>query len=98
MANTPSLSGGVVRSGARTWLRLGGWRWCWPPLCTRRRVASWLVFAAVFFVPDISLVCHLAGPCRGAAIYNAAHSYIGPLTLVATLMLSGGTVPTLALV
>jgi len=39
------------------------------------------LFAALFLVPDLSLLGYLAGPRRGAAIYNAAHSLLGPLSL-----------------
>jgi hypothetical protein len=39
------------------------------------------LFAILFFAPDLSFLGFLAGPRLGAAIYNAAHSYIGPLAL-----------------
>ena len=42
---------------------------------------SWVAFAALFFVPDISFVGYLAGPRVGAVVYNLAHSYVGPLLL-----------------
>ena len=43
----------------------------------------WGVFAALFLVPDLSMLGYLAGPRVGAACYNAAHSYLGPATLAA---------------
>ncbi len=55
------------------------------------------MFAALFFAPDVSFAGCLAGPRFGAAIYNVAHSYLGPLILAATL-LSLGTGLTVALV
>ena len=55
------------------------------------------MFAALFFVPDVSFGGYLAGPRVVAAIYNIAHSYVGPLILAAT-MLSVGLGLTLALV
>ncbi|MCC6522325.1 MAG: DUF4260 domain-containing protein [Polyangiaceae bacterium] len=53
--------------------------------------ASWGVFAALFLVPDLSLLGYLAGPRAGALTYNAAHSYLGP----ASLALAGLAVPQL---
>jgi len=37
---------------------------------------DWLLFAAVFLVPDLSLLGYLAGPGPGALSYNIAHSYL----------------------
>ena len=45
--------------------------------------ASWGWFAALFLVPDLSLLGYLAGPRVGAWIYNAGHSLIGPALLAA---------------
>jgi hypothetical protein len=50
--------------------------------------ASWLLFAALFLVPDLSFFGYLAGPRSGAAVYNVAHAYIGPAVL-ACLALAG---------
>ncbi len=49
------------------------------------------LFAALFMVPDLSLLGYLAGPRVGALVYNAAHSLVGPLllALVGTLALPG---------
>ena len=43
-----------------------------------RTGASWWLFAAVWLAPDLSMLGYLAGPCRGARIYNAFHTYITP--------------------
>jgi len=43
--------------------------------------ASWTLFAALFLLPDLSMLGYLAGPRIGAAFYNAGHSYLGPLAL-----------------
>lgn len=43
----------------------------------------WWVFAILFLIPDISFAAYLAGPHTGAIAYNAAHSYIAPMTLIA---------------
>jgi hypothetical protein len=42
----------------------------------------WL-FAALFLVPDLSMLGYLAGPRVGAFAYNIGHSLIGPLLLAA---------------
>ncbi len=36
----------------------------------------WWIFAVLFLVPDLSMLGYLAGPRIGAAIYNAAHSWV----------------------
>jgi Domain of unknown function (DUF4260) len=42
----------------------------------------WLLFAALFLLPDLSLLGYATGPTRLAALlYNAAHSYTLPLIL-----------------
>ena len=41
------------------------------------------MFAALFLVPDLSLFGYLLGPRQGATVYNAVHSYLGPLVLAA---------------
>jgi len=43
--------------------------------------SGWGLFAALFLVPDISMLGYLAGPRVGAACYNAGHSYLGPALL-----------------
>ena len=44
---------------------------------------GWGVFALWLLAPDLSLLGYLAGPRVGAALYNAAHSYVGPVLLLA---------------
>jgi len=46
-----------------------------------RTGASWWLFAALWLVPDLSMLGYLGGSCRGARIYNAVHSYVAPLVL-----------------
>ena len=46
-----------------------------------RTGASWWLFAAVWLLPDLSMLGYLAGPRWGARIYNAVHSYVTPGTL-----------------
>src|SRR5437762_14074907 len=43
---------------------------------------SWLVYAILFLAPDLSFAAYLAGPKPGAILYNAAHSYIAPVSLM----------------
>jgi hypothetical protein len=43
--------------------------------------ASWLQFALLFLVPDISMLGYLANVRVGAISYNAAHCYVAPLIL-----------------
>jgi Domain of unknown function (DUF4260) len=45
---------------------------------------SWLVFAALFLVPDIMMFGYFVGPRFGAAIYNAGHTYTVPALLAAS--------------
>ena len=43
---------------------------------------SWWLFAALWLVPDLSMLGYAGGrPCWGARIYNAAHTYVLPATL-----------------
>jgi hypothetical protein len=42
---------------------------------------SWLLFAVLVLVPDLSMLGYLAGPRAGALAYNLAHSLIGPAML-----------------
>ena len=43
---------------------------------------SWLVFALLFFVPDLSFLAYLSDARFGAMVYNAAHSYMAPVMLM----------------
>ncbi len=36
----------------------------------------WWIFAVLVLVPDLSMLGYLGGPRIGAAIYNAAHSWV----------------------
>ncbi|MEZ4372749.1 MAG: DUF4260 domain-containing protein [Polyangiaceae bacterium] len=50
---------------------------------------SWALFAALFLVPDVSLLGYLRGARFGAWAYNAGHSTLLPLLLAACSYLSG---------
>ena len=98
MYNTTQMGHGAVHSEVRVWLRLEGIvAFLLAITLFAHEGGSWLVFAVLFFVPDVSFAGYLAGPRVGAATYNIAHSYVGPLILAAT-MRSVGPGLTLALV
>ena len=48
-----------------------------------RSGASWWLFAALWLVPDLSMLGYLRGPRLGSWCYNAVHTYIGPIALTA---------------
>jgi hypothetical protein len=43
--------------------------------------ASWLTFALLFFVPDVSMFGYLRNRRVGVTAYNLVHSYVGPALL-----------------
>lgn len=45
--------------------------------------ASWLLFAVLFFVPDLSMVGYLINPRIGSLTYNSIHTYALPAALAA---------------
>lgn len=49
--------------------------------------ASWWLFAALWLVPDLSMLGYLAGPRLGSYCYNAVHTYTGPIALAATALI-----------
>jgi hypothetical protein len=42
---------------------------------------GWLELLLLFLVPDVSMIGYVANARMGCVIYNAAHSYVGPLAL-----------------
>ena len=50
--------------------------------------APWLLFAALFLVPDFALLGYRFGARAGATAYNLFHTSIGPVVLLATGFLS----------
>jgi hypothetical protein len=74
---------GSVTGGLRTLLRLEGLTlFLGMTLLYAVWGGSWLVYAILFLVPDLSFAAYLAGPRFGAIVYNAAHSYMAPMTLM----------------
>ena len=57
-------------------------------LSYHRIQGSWLLFALLFLVPDISMLGYLANVRIGAMAYNAAHCYAVPLLLAAYSLLT----------
>ena len=51
---------------------------------------SWALFAALFLVPDLSMLGYLVGPRAGALAYNAFHTHAPPGVLAAFGVLTGG--------
>ncbi|MCS3744285.1 MULTISPECIES: DUF4260 domain-containing protein [unclassified Rhizobium] len=49
---------------------------------------SWIVFAALFFAPDIFMVGYLLNSRLGALIYNIGHSYVTPCLIIAASLFS----------
>jgi len=76
---------GAVTGGLRTMLRLEGLAlFTGMTLLYAVCGGSWWIYAILFLVPDLSFAGYLAGPRAGAIIYNAAHSYMAPMTLMIT--------------
>jgi hypothetical protein len=44
---------------------------------------SWLLFALLFFAPDLSFLAYFISPRIGAIAYNLVHTTLAPLALVA---------------
>jgi hypothetical protein len=49
-----------------------------------RAGTSWWLFAALWLVPDLSMLGYLGRPCRAARIYNTFHTYLLPGVLALT--------------
>ena len=60
---------------------------------------SWLLFALLLLAPDLAMIAYRFGPAAGAAVYNAAHTYIAPAALgAAGLALGAPAMQALALI
>lgn len=81
---------GAARGGVRALLRLEGAVLLAGAIIAYAQIgADWSAFALLFVAPDLSLLGDPAGARTGAAIYNAAHSSLGPAALVAIGVLAG---------
>jgi hypothetical protein len=78
-----------------TTLRLEGFAVCAMAVFAYAHAGhSWLMFALLFFSPDLSIIGYLMGSRIGAAIYNLFHSYVGPAALWLAGLALGDQVPT----
>ena len=76
---------GAVTGGLRTMLRLEGLTlFTGMTLLYAVWGGSWWIYAILFLAPDLSFAGYLAGAKAGAIVYNAAHSYMAPMTLMVT--------------
>jgi hypothetical protein len=74
---------GAATGGVRTLLRLEGVvLFAGMTLLYGLWEGSWWVYAILFLAPDLSFAAYLGGPKAGAIVYNAAHSYLGPVALM----------------
>jgi hypothetical protein len=74
---------GAVTGGVRTLLRLEGLTlFAGMTLLYAVWGGSWWIYVIVFLLPDLSFAAYLADPKTGAIVYNAAHSYMAPVTLM----------------
>jgi len=81
-----------VSGAPRTLLRVEGLVVLVAAIAAYRMVSgSWLLFGALFLVPDVGALGYLAGPSAGARAYNAVHTYLAPGLLAGAMGL--GLVP-----
>lgn len=53
------------------------------PVCYFHAGYPWWLLLALLLAPDLLMAGYLRGPRLGAGAYNAAHTYIGPVVLLA---------------
>jgi hypothetical protein len=96
----PATSGGFVVGAPKAILRLEGAAVLAASLAAYSRFgADWVLFAALFLVPDLSMLGYFAGRRIGAVSYNLAHSYVLPIALAtAGIALSRHGLPALSLI
>jgi hypothetical protein len=74
---------GAATGGLRTLLRLEGLTlFLGMTLLYAVRGGYWWIYVILFLAPDLSFAAYLAGPRPGAIVYNIAHSYMAPMTLM----------------
>jgi hypothetical protein len=83
-SGAPAAIAGFVIGAPKAILRLEGAAVLAAALAGYSRFGGdWMVFAALFLVPDLSMLAYFAGRRIGAVSYNLAHSYILPIALAA---------------
>ncbi len=95
-----SLPGFSVHGSPRLLLRLEGLAIAALTVALYARIgADWRLFAALWLAPDLSMLGYLFNTCWGARIYNAAHTYVVPITLaLVALTLGASTALPIALI
>jgi hypothetical protein len=79
-----SLTEGIVTGAPRIWLRAEALAVLALSLLLYARLSGhWGIFAALFLVPDLSMLGYVINTRIGAASYNVVHSYVTPLALAA---------------
>lgn len=83
-AGTPAQIAGFVSGAPRLMLRLEGAILLVAASTVYAHIAAnWLLFAALFLVPDLSMLGYLRHRTLGASVYNLGHSYLAPSGLIA---------------
>ena len=83
MTDMTTEATGAATGGVRTLLRLEGLvLFVGMTVLYYKWEGSWLVYALLFLVPDLSFAAYLIGPRIGAIAYNAAHTYLAPVALM----------------
>jgi hypothetical protein len=84
MADAAAGEYGMVTGGIRAVLKVEGLALFAVAVAAYAwRGDSWWLFAILFLAPDLSFLGFLAGPRIGAYAYDALHTTIGPLALLA---------------
>ncbi|MEK9285128.1 DUF4260 domain-containing protein [Bradyrhizobium sp. ISRA442] len=74
---------GAATGGVRLLLRLEGLTlFAGMTLLYGAWGGSWTLYLLLFLVPDLSFLAYLSDAKFGAMVYNAAHSYLAPVTLM----------------
>ncbi len=81
-ADAATASNQPVRGGVGVLLKLeGGLELAAAILAYALLGGNWVLFVVLLLVPDVSMLGYLAGNRVGAAVYNAAHTYLAPAAL-----------------
>jgi hypothetical protein len=87
-ANPEPFDSPAVAPPVLWWLRIEGFAIAaLAAVLYARTGASWWLFAALWLVPDLSMIGYLAGARWGASCYNAIHSYLLPMALTIAVLL-----------
>ncbi|WGD55963.1 DUF4260 domain-containing protein [Bradyrhizobium sp. CB1650] len=81
--NEVAAETGAATGGIRLLLRLEGLTlFIGMTLLYAAWGGSWTLYLLLFLVPDLSFLAYLSDAKFGAVVYNAAHSYMAPVTLM----------------